>query len=99
MSTNPTPPDLIDDLKSLVDACGSRVSDNDKAIVAIELCISRGVDTENHIVGSLMRAGFRNDLAGAVLKGNCGPAPNAHRWRQGADGRYSLHDDDVAPPA
>jgi hypothetical protein len=95
-STNPiTQPDLIDDIRGLVEACGPGVSKNDKAIVAIELCISRGVDTEDHIVRCLMRAGFDNRHAGSVLHSGAGRAPNRYRWWPDAAGRYRLHEEEV----
>jgi hypothetical protein len=96
-STNPiTPPGLIDDIRSLVATCGPGVNQNDKAIVAIELCISQGVDTEGHIVGCLMRAGFGNRHAGTVLNKNAGGAPNRHRWWRDAAGRYRVHTEEAA---
>jgi hypothetical protein len=93
-STNPvTPPNLIDQIRELVAACGPTANRNDQAIVAIALCIAEGVDTRNHIVKSLTRAGFHRGHAGATLDGNCGRRPESGHWRLGADGRYALHEE------
>jgi hypothetical protein len=95
-SSNPTTPlGLIDDIRELVEACGPTVNKNDKAIVAIELCISEGVDTERHIVSCLMQAGFDNGHAGSVLNKNCGRSPR-YLWWLGADSRYRLHHEALA---
>ena len=94
-STNPvTPPDLVDRMRELIAACGATANKNDQAIVLIAFCISEGIDTRNHIVGSLARAGFKGGHAAAILDDCEGALPEPHHWRLGADGRYTLHEDE-----
>ena len=90
-STTPvTPSGLIDRIREAVQACGS--NKNDRAIVAIKICILEGVDTKRHIVSCLMQAGLENSHAGAIIDTRQGPSPTAHEWRLGQDGRYRLHE-------
>src|SRR4051794_41276350 len=96
-STNPVPPpDLVQRIRELVAACGPAASTSDAAIVAIKLCILEGIDAKDHIVASLMRAGFDNRQAGGVLLGNRGRRPESGHLRLGADGRYRLHEEQEA---
>jgi hypothetical protein len=95
-STNPvTPPDLVDRIRELVAACGPASSRNDRAIIAIVYCISEGIDAKDHIVKSLKRAGFKASHAAKLLDDCEGAFPESHHWRLGADGRYSLHEDEA----
>jgi hypothetical protein len=94
LSTQPqTPRDLIPNIRKLTAACGSTVNKNDKAIVAIKLCILNGVDTEDHIVHCLMEAGFHNGHAGSILNKNAGASPSRYHWWLDKDERYQLHEE------
>jgi hypothetical protein len=90
VSTNSvTPADLTDRILELIGACGR--DKNDRAIAAITLCISEGIDTRNHIVASVARAGFKGGHVAAILDDCEGAFAESHHWRLGADGRYRLH--------
>jgi hypothetical protein len=94
-STNPvTPPDLADRIRELAAACAPS-NRNDQALVAITMCIAEGIDTRDHIVASLLKAGFRAGHAAAILDDCEGAFAESHHWRLGADGRYSLHEDEA----
>lgn len=61
---------------------------NDKAIVAIGICIGNGINTMNHIVGTLARHGFKNGHVGSILSKSTGTDPDRHFWSRDENGRY-----------
>lgn len=79
---------VYDDLHKALDDLPLTANLNDKARLAIGICIENGIDTMNHIVSTLRQLAFDNRHAGAILTSSTGTDPDRYFWSRDKDGRY-----------
>lgn len=79
-------------LRGLLASFGPETNKHERVLVLISACIVEGMDTFARIIGALVRLGFNRKHVALLLKEGTGNSAEQHRWRKGADGRYSLID-------
>lgn len=80
---------IFNDIREALRRFPANANRNDRARLCIGICIANGIDTMRPIIGMLMKLGFGNRHAGAILMGSTGTDPVLHFWTRDEQGRYS----------
>lgn len=82
---------FLNDLAHVLNGLPDGLNKNDRANVAINVCIDAGIDTEKLIIRVLAKSGFKGGHIANRLKHDTGNDPSGNHWARDTAGRFYRH--------